>query len=290
MKKSLIFGIILLLCLSFVSAEKLILKEGQSREFNGHLVTAKQIQTSGALIKVDDAIKVVRKGYKEEINGISVFVDTIFKNVRDPSYNKVALILEEKFTPFERKEGEYLLREGGKLELGEKTVFIDFIRSASANILVNNEEKLVFKGREYTINGLTLKILGTIENPLEPDLNMIILKVLNGKPVIEKPIEISIGKEGEKEEECNGCLNKDVCFDVGARFRDNNIDIYCAKKNRIHTQKEDGEFCELNYECKENICVGGYCGIKEIIQKEEIVIKKPLGRIISFLKRVFGVI
>lgn len=83
----------------------------------------------------------------------------------------------------------------------------------------------------------------------------------------------------------NGCYYIDKCVPFGTRLMINNESVYCDIDGGLKKQKEEGEACMNNYECKSNFCSNGKC---YNIVREMKETKGLLEKIIEFFKKLFG--
>jgi len=87
------------------------------------------------------------------------------------------------------------------------------------------------------------------------------------------------------EKTCGGCWYKDKCVQYGVRVTENGVPSYCDFDGAFKVQKENGEDCLNNYECKSNFCSDGECyNIKGELKET----KGLLESIMSFLRSLFG--
>ncbi len=93
------------------------------------------------------------------------------------------------------------------------------------------------------------------------------------------------GHEGEVPVCQSGCLQNGACLSIGMRIMKDDIPSYCDVSNSIKTQKEDGENCLNNYECKTNYCSNNVC---VNLQKELEEQRGILQKILDFLKGIFS--
>jgi len=78
-------------------------------------------------------------------------------------------------------------------------------------------------------------------------------------------------------EECSGCLYSKSCIPFGNRLKINDTSSYCDISRNIESQKETGEECQNNYECRSNMCTGEECIGLSFIQQ-----------IFNWFKAIFG--
>lgn len=103
-------------------------------------------------------------------------------------------------------------------------------------------------------------------------------------------------KEGEVNESqggsCQGCMHEGKCISYGARLQVGEEASYCAQNNRFRKQKEEGENCTNNYECKSNFCSEGECyDIKEGVESTQKELEETKGlvqRIVGVLSKFFN--
>ncbi|MCD6398793.1 MAG: discoidin domain-containing protein, partial [Candidatus Aenigmarchaeota archaeon] len=87
------------------------------------------------------------------------------------------------------------------------------------------------------------------------------------------------------EKTCSGCWYKYKCVQYGVRITENGVPSYCDFDGAFKVQKENGEDCLNNYECKSNFCSDGECyNIKGELKET----KGLLESIMSFLRSLFG--
>ncbi len=99
-------------------------------------------------------------------------------------------------------------------------------------------------------------------------------------------VNVTLPTLPEEEKVCdNGCYYNDRCIPFGTRLMVNNESVYCDIDSALKKQKEEGEECMNNYECKSNLCSNGKCYNLEKEMKET---KGLLQAIIDFFKKLFG--
>jgi hypothetical protein len=67
---------------------------------------------------------------------------------------------------------------------------------------------------------------------------------------------------------CSGCLQNDKCIPYGTRMDLSGQEVYCSINGKLNPQKENSEGCNLDYECKNNLCSSEKCTSIEEIKKE----------------------
>ncbi|MCD6477937.1 MAG: discoidin domain-containing protein [Candidatus Aenigmarchaeota archaeon] len=101
------------------------------------------------------------------------------------------------------------------------------------------------------------------------------------KPPIPSTTTTTLGAE----KICNGCWYKDKCLQYGTRVVENSIPSYCDLDGAFKVQKENGEKCLNNYECKSNFCSDGECyNIKGELKETRGLLES----IMDFLSKLFG--
>lgn len=79
-------------------------------------------------------------------------------------------------------------------------------------------------------------------------------------------------------QECYGCFIDTSCAPYGYRMIKDGIEYYCDLSSEILKQREMGDSCQNNYECKSNECSNGKC----------ISTYSLLESILNWLKSLFG--
>jgi len=59
----------------------------------------------------------------------------------------------------------------------------------------------------------------------------------------------------EEGEPCDGCLEEDICYQIGHRKESN----FCSDNKEFIPQNDDDAPCDNNFECKSNICIDSKC-------------------------------
>jgi len=113
---------------------------------------------------------------------------------------------------------------------------------------------------------------------LEDKNSAFYFEVVGGETVIPQPVEVptvTITPEllESLRQRCDGCMLEDACVPFGTRIKGK----YCDLTKRFVPQKELGEVCENDYECKSNECSDGKC----------ISTYGLLQKILSWLKSLF---
>jgi hypothetical protein len=87
---------------------------------------------------------------------------------------------------------------------------------------------------------------------------------------------------------CEGCFYGSSCLPYGTRIIKDGIPSFCDVTKEFLPQKEDGESCQNNYECKSNTCSDGVCiSLKKELEAQKGLLQKILDllmNLFSFLK------
>jgi len=106
-------------------------------------------------------------------------------------------------------------------------------------------------------------------------------------PIVED-VEISeppVPQELPAGSDCVGCEVQDNCLNLGFRLVSDNVPMYCDADSQLHAQKEEGAFCQNNFECSSNQCSNSKC-IDLSGQLEET--QSLLQKILAWFTRLFG--
>ncbi len=89
----------------------------------------------------------------------------------------------------------------------------------------------------------------------------------------------------KSDNECSdGCVFEDHCVSYGLRIKNNGGAVYCDISGKFMAQKNEGESCQNDYECKTNQCSSGVCTdiVSELEQQRSI-----LQKILSWFEKFF---
>jgi len=87
-------------------------------------------------------------------------------------------------------------------------------------------------------------------------------------------------------ESCDGCLKESACLGIGLRTKaDNGTAVFCDLDKTFRPQKEEGNSCQNNFECKTNTCSSAVC---VDLQKQLDEQRGLLEKILDFLGNIFG--
>lgn len=76
---------------------------------------------------------------------------------------------------------------------------------------------------------------------------------------------------------CDGCLKENICYPVSTRALIDEKPSYCDITKKFAEQKELGEQCQNNYECKSSRCSDGECiSIKKELEETQSSLEKIL--------------
>ena len=100
---------------------------------------------------------------------------------------------------------------------------------------------------------------------------------------------ISPESQCEQNETCSGCLQKDICYQIGQRISIDGEKKYCHFSGTLEGQKNGWRECNENYECKSNLCLEGECtDVKGLVEKASewgVFVSKIICRVAS----LFGI-